>query len=190
MVGRTRVLSDANGQLGARVLFVAEAPGRLGADRSGIPLSGDRTGKNFDDLLAGAGWTRRELFISNAVLCNPRDAVGRNRPPRIDEVRNCAGHLERLIAILDPAFVVTLGAVALRAAGLLEPHACVLATQVGAPIAWYGRVLVPLYHPGPRALIRRSLKAQADDYRRVRALVSHDQTTQTPLAGGHGGIAS
>ena len=34
--GRTRVLSERNGSLDAQVLFVAEAPGRLGADQTGI----------------------------------------------------------------------------------------------------------------------------------------------------------
>jgi hypothetical protein len=37
---------------------------------------------------------------------------------------------------------------------------------------WYGRTLVPLYHPGPRALIRRPLAAQVEDYRRLAALVA------------------
>lgn len=171
MVGRTRVLTSGNGSLGARVLFVAEAPGRLGADRSGIPLQGDRTGDNFELLLATTGWTREEVFISNAVLCNPRDDAGRNRPPRGDEVSNCASHLRRLIDVLEPGFVVTLGAVALKAAGALEPHGAVLAEDVGRPMTWFGRLLIPLYHPGPRALIHRPLAVQRRDYRRLRAVV-------------------
>lgn len=171
MVGRTRVLTGENGPLSARVLFVAEAPGRLGADRSGIPLQGDRTGDNFETLLAVTGWVREDVFISNAVLCNPRDDGGRNRPPNRDEVANCASHLERLIEVLDPAFVVTLGAVALKAAGTLERHTAVLAADVGRPMTWFGRVLIPLYHPGPRALIHRPLARQRRDYRRLRAVV-------------------
>src|SRR3954470_15153886 len=39
-----RVLSDLNGDWGSHILFVAEAPGRLGAEKTGIPLFGDRTG--------------------------------------------------------------------------------------------------------------------------------------------------
>lgn len=171
MLGRTRVLGAANGSLDARVLFVAEAPGRLGADRLGVPLQGDRTGDNFESLLKCTGWTREEVFISNAVLCNPRDEGGRNRPPRTREVGNCADHLQRLIAVLDPEFVVTLGAVALRAASLLEPHGLVLSDGVGRHVRWFGRVLVPLYHPGPRALIRRPLPRQQRDYRALRRLV-------------------
>src|SRR6185312_15467484 len=39
MEGRRRVLSHANGHVDARVLFIAEAPGRLGAELTGIPLT-------------------------------------------------------------------------------------------------------------------------------------------------------
>lgn len=172
MIGRTRVLTDANGSLEARVLFVAEAPGRLGADRLGIPLCGDRTGDNFELLLASTGWAREDVFISNAVLCNPRDELGRNRPPQTDEVGKCARHLARLIAVVDPAYVVTLGVVALRAAAMLADHPCTLARDVGRATEWYGRVLVPLYHPGPRALIHRPLAEQKRDYRRLGRLIS------------------
>src|SRR5262249_1774582 len=77
MEGRSPVLGTRNGSLTSRVLLVAEAPGRLGADRSQIPLSGDQTGRNFEILLGAAGLDRAHLFITNAVLCNPRDSRGR-----------------------------------------------------------------------------------------------------------------
>ena len=58
MEGRTRALGQGNGPLDARVLFVAEAPGRLGADRTGVPLSGDQTGRNF-----GAGMSNGIAYV-------------------------------------------------------------------------------------------------------------------------------
>src|SRR3954447_20595458 len=85
MVGRTRLLSSANGSLEARVCFVAEAPGRLGGDRTAIPLCGDQSGRNFERLLVEAGLERSAIFVTNAVLCNPR--VGnRNAPPSQREI--------------------------------------------------------------------------------------------------------
>ncbi len=165
MEGRTRVLGPANGPLCARILFVAEAPGRLGADRCGTPLSGDRTGHTFDALLSVSGIRRDEIFITNAVLCNPRDDAGRNDTPTRGEMRNCGSHLARLIEILEPEWVVTLGGTALNALDLLAPHGLILRRDVGHPAWWCGRWLVPLYHPGPRALIRRPFAAQCADYR-------------------------
>ena len=66
------------------MLFVAEAPGRLGADRTGIPLYGDRTGENFQTLLGNIGWKREQVFITNAVLCNPKQETGITAPPLQD----------------------------------------------------------------------------------------------------------
>ncbi len=171
MEGRTRVLGPGNGSVGARVMFVAEAPGRLGADRSGVPLSGDRTGRNFAVLLAEATIERSETFVTNAVLCNPRDPLGNNASPAMREIHNCYIHLAETIAIVDPEFVVALGVVALRALGLVSPHDAVLARDIGKVIPWNGRVLVPLYHPGPRACIRRPMDIQREDYRRLGKLI-------------------
>ena len=96
-----------------------------------MPLSGDQTGRNFDAFLAGAGIERRGVFVTNAVLCNPRKPDGRNDRPRAGELRNCSDHLRALIDLLDPPWVVSLGRAALDALGLIEPHALVLARDVG-----------------------------------------------------------
>jgi uracil-DNA glycosylase family 4 len=172
MDGRTRAMGSGNGPLDARVLFVAEAPGRLGADRTGVPLSGDQTGRNFDALLAGAGIPHERVFVTNAVLCNPRTPDGRNDRPRAGEIANCSEHLRATIDLLDPPWVVSLGRAALDALGLIEPHDRVLAQAVGTATDWYGRRLVPLYHPGARALIRRPLALQAGDYAALAALLA------------------
>jgi uracil-DNA glycosylase family 4 len=165
MVGRRRVLSAANGPLGARVVFVAEAPGRLGAERTGIPLSGDATGSRFERLLAAAGLSRGEVFLTNAVLCNPC-REGRNRPPAASELAHCRDFLRRTLALVDPEVVVALGRVALRALGAIAPHSASL-ERVGEAVPWQGRLLVPLYHPGPRTERHRPFAAQLEDYRRL-----------------------
>jgi uracil-DNA glycosylase family 4 len=176
MEGRRRVLGPGNGPLDARVLFVAEAPGRLGGDRTGVPLVSDQSGRNFSRLLQAAGWRRDEVFVTNAVLCNPRDERGRNDAPSMREVRNCSPHLRELLAILDPPYVVALGRAALAALALLAPHEAALRCDVGRPLPWAGRTLVPLYHPGPRAQLHRSFAQQQQDFMRLRALVDRYPT--------------
>lgn len=172
MAGRARVLGPVNGPLSASLLFVAEAPGRLGADVCGVPLSGDRTGRTFDELLAAVGIRRSDIFLTNAVLCNPRDDAGRNARPSCVEIANCRRHLARLIAVLDPRWVVTLGVVALEAISAIAPHDAILRRDVARPIRWCDRWLIPLYHPGPRALIHRPLATQRADYARLAELVA------------------
>src|ERR1700731_4867368 len=115
MCERAAVLSDLNGPVPARVMFIGEAPGRKGADRTRVPFSGDQSGKNFERFLASIGLTRKQIFITSAALCNPRSASGANRRPTTSEVRNCSGFLRRTIEAVNPGVVVTLGTVALEA---------------------------------------------------------------------------
>lgn len=171
MEGRVRLLSTANGSLHPHVCFVAEAPGRRGGDRTAIPLCGDQSGRNFERLLAEAGLSRESVFITNAVLCNPRDAAGRNAPPATSEIHNCSGFLAATLDQLQPPFVVALGAVALRALALIEPHEATLAANVGHVIPWRGRWLIPLYHPGSRAQLHRPFSQQTVDFQRLGNLV-------------------
>ena len=169
MEGRRRVLSHANGRPGAAVLFVAEAPGRLGGELTGVPLSRDQSGRRFERLLAQARLDRAGVFITNAVLCNPRDTRGLNRPPSTSELRRCRGWLEATVAAVDPHVVVTLGATALRSLGWIEPHELGLAQDVAKPVRWHGRWLYPLYHPSPRAGLSRPYAQQDEDFRRLGA---------------------
>lgn len=160
---RKKVLSEQNGSLDTRVVFIAEAPGRLGADRTGLPLHGDRTGDNFERLLGNIGWNRDSIFCTNAVLCNPRDNEGNNARPTSQEIKNCADYLAATIELIDPDVVVTLGAVALKSLSNISHH-WVSLSEVGKRIPWKKRLLVPLYHPGPRALIHRSFLDQRGDF--------------------------
>lgn len=166
------VLGPANGRLTARILFVAEAPGRLGAARTGVPLAGDQSGRNFERLLASAGLRRDDAFITNAVLCNPRDARGRNAPPTMPEVRNCSPFLRRTIELVDPPLVIALGVVALKALGHIAPHEIELRRDVARPVRWFERILVGVYHPSPRAQLHRSLARQCEDFASLRPLLA------------------
>lgn len=163
LCSRRRVLSAANGTVDAKVLFIAEAPGRLGADRTGVPLHGDRTGDNFESLLGNIGWRRDDLFITNAVLCNPKEDNGNNGTPTQEEVANCSAYLEMVITLVRPDVVATLGATALAALDMLTPHGLQLRDAIGQLTPWRNTYLFPLYHPGPRAIIHRSLPKQRAD---------------------------
>jgi uracil-DNA glycosylase family 4 len=164
MEGRRRVLSLANGSLDADFLFVAEAPGRFGGDRTGTPLRDDQSGRNFSALLIGAGICRERIFVTNAVLCNPRDERGRNARPSAAELARCRPFLRRTLDVVRAPVVVALGRVALESLRAVEPHDVELRRDVGHAVPWAGRLLVPLYHPGPRAQIHRSFALQQGDF--------------------------
>src|ERR1051325_1809870 len=166
MCERRAVLSERSGRVGARVMFVGEAPGRQGGDRTRVPFSGDQSGRNFSRYLASVGLAREDVFITNAALCNPRSETGANRRPTREEVSNCSEFLRRQIETVDPRVVVTLGAVSLAALKSVEYHRLTLKDNVGEVPAWGGRLLVPLYHPSPQVLASHRREAQQlEDYK-------------------------
>lgn len=171
MQHRKKVLGLPNGNIDSPVVFIAEAPGRLGADKFGIPLYGDQTGRNFEMLLANAGIKRESIFITNAVLCNPRTPHGNNDSPTLSEMRNCSQYLEETLEIIKPKYVVPLGAAALAALNIINPHQVRLSEGIGKLFLWNGYKIYPLFHPGPRAFIRRTKAQQLEDYRTLASLL-------------------
>jgi len=141
----------------AAVVLVGEAPGRR-EDETGRPFQGP-AGVCLDELLAETGLRREDLFITSSVKCRPPG----NRDPRPDELATCRGRwLDAQLARIDPAVVVTLGAVPARALlGETRP----LQAIHGRPRERDGRIWLVAYHPAaamrfPRARrgLRRDLK--------------------------------
>ena len=165
MCERAAVLSELNGPVNARVMFIGEAPGRKGADRTRTPFSGDQSGKNFERFIGSIGLDRSEIFITSAALCNPRSPTGANRRPTAAEIRNCSDYLQRTIGLVNPEIVVTLGTAALNALKLIQDHEFTLQNDAAKLRLWNNRVLIPLYHPSPQVLITsRKEPAQLRDY--------------------------
>ena len=168
MCERTAVLSELNGSVAARIMFIGEAPGRKGADQTRVPFSGDQSGKNFERFLASIGLSRQHIFITSAALCNPRSESGANRKPSRAELTNCSHFLRQTFEMVDPEVVVTLGSVALKALKSIESHDLSLKESAARIHQWNGRVLVPIYHPSPQVLASHRREAeQLSDYRIV-----------------------
>jgi len=161
------ILSLANGNLNAKIVFVAEAPGRFGAGRTGIPFHGDKSGNNFETLLAHIGLIRADVFITNAVLCNPL-ANGNNRRPKTSEIKNCSPFLKATLNLIRPKVVVTLGSVGLQAVNLLLGTRYQLKDKVAQRLSAPNFILFPLYHPSPRVTNwLRPLAQQKKDFKKI-----------------------
>ncbi len=96
------------GPSSARVMVVGEGPG-ANEDAQGRPFVG-AAGQNLEGLLARAGLTRNDVFITNTVKCRPPG----NRRPRREELDACHPYLRRQIEIIKPSVVVLLGDTALK----------------------------------------------------------------------------
>src|SRR5690349_1159646 len=83
------------GDVNAKILLIGEAPGRLGADVTGIPFTRDRSGVFLQRMLGKIGLNEsepenelpilRDVYITNIVKCNPQGSTGANRSPKKDE---------------------------------------------------------------------------------------------------------
>ena len=160
MCGRSAVLSELNGSPDARIMFIGEAPGRKGADRTRVPFSGDQSGANLDRFLGSIGLGREQIFITSAALCNPRTDSGANRKPTQKELANCSEFLRHTIELIDPRVIVTLGSVALEALKRIQYHELNLKGSAAQIHSWQERVLVPIYHPSPQVLASHRREAQ------------------------------
>ena len=171
--GEKKVLVFGDGDVGAPVVMVGEAPGEQ-ETLQGRPFVG-KAGKNLDAFLEGAGMDRAALYVTNAVKFRPTklSPAGRvvNRPPTQEEVRLFLPFLRKEIALVDPKCVITLGNVPLKA--LTDPK-WVIGDVHGQLIDWEGRMLFPMYHPASviynpslREVYRRDIEAFARWYKKL-----------------------
>ena len=171
LADKVAVLSELNGSLRPKVFFIGEAPGRIGADRTRRPFYGDKSGDNLQRLLDSISLSRDNIFITSAVMCSPRSATDANRRPTRREIVNCSGHLAKVLTLIDPPLVATLGSVALESLKLLHPHELTLKEHAGSRHNWNGRTLVPLYHPSPQVIAsQRGLDIQLGHFQVLRSV--------------------
>lgn len=172
LADKAAVLSNLNGNLNPKVMFIGEAPGRVGADRTRRPFYGDKSGDNFQKLLDSIGLSRDEIFITSAVMCSPRSSTDANRKPTRSEIRNCSSFLKRIFDLIDPPIVATLGSVALDGIKAIEPHPLTLKLNAGEVMGWHGRKLIPLYHPSPQVIaVQRGLDLQLSHFQNLKSIL-------------------
>ena len=166
--GEKKILVHGEGEIGARVMLVGEAPGEQ-ETLQGRPFVG-KAGKNLNEFLELAGLERGELYVTNAVKFRPtkRSAAGRtvNRPPTREEVSLFLPWLRREIELVAPEVIVTLGNVPLRA--LTGPKA-VIGDVHGAFQDADGLRLYPMYHPASLIYNPALREVYAEDIRRLSA---------------------
>jgi uracil-DNA glycosylase len=131
----------------AKVMLVGEAPG-FNEDREGRPFVG-AAGKFLDELLAVAGLTRDEVYITNVVKHRPPS----NRDPLPEELSACRVHLDQQVEIINPQVIVTLGRVSL---GTFFPGSSISRLH-GQIRQKEGRAFFHCYHPAA-ALYQHSLR--------------------------------
>src|SRR3990167_8250139 len=160
------VFSD--GSADAEIVFIGEAPGK-NEDEQGLPFVG-AAGKFLDELLAGIGFNRGDVYITNIVKYRPPD----NRDPLPSEKDEFLPYLKAQLEVIRPRLVVLLGRHSMECflPGLQ------ISKVHGQPKRLHSWVYLPLFHPAA-ALYNGGVRTViTSDFARIPQILA--QITQKP----------
>jgi len=157
-----------DGNPSAEIVFIGEAPGKH-EDEQGKPFVG-AAGKFLNEMLAGIGMEREDIYITNIVKYRPPN----NRDPYPEEKKAFLPYLQAQLEVICPKIVVTLGRHSLscflpdlqisKVHG--EPKRIRINFHDGDEQS-YPIVILPLFHPAA-ALYNGSMKQTlVDDFSRI-----------------------
>ena len=104
--GGRRTIVFGDGDPNARLMFVGEGPG-ADEDEQGLPFVG-KSGQLLNNMIGAMGLRRDQVYVANIVKCRPPA----NRAPEPVEANTCTQFLVRQMDIVQPEYVVALGATA------------------------------------------------------------------------------
>lgn len=153
------------GNLGAGIVFVGEAPGKNEA-LTGKPFCG-ASGKVLDQLLAHVNLDRDDVYITNIVKDRPQD----NRDPKPDEIALYAPFLISQLKIIQPKVIATLGRFSMdfmmkhfNLSEHLQSISVIHGKSFQVKASWGNVSIVPLYHPAVAVYNRTRLGELQRDF--------------------------
>lgn len=150
------VFGDGNPD--AELVFIGEAPGK-NEDEQGKPFVG-AAGKFLNEMLAGIGLKRQDIYITNIVKYRPPN----NRDPLPDEKSAFLPYLREQIEAIEPKLIVTLGRHSMEA---LLPPGLRISDCHGQPKRYKGQVYMPLFHPAAALYNGGMRQTLIDDFGRI-----------------------
>jgi uracil-DNA glycosylase family 4 len=138
--GATKLVFGS-GNTNAEILCIGEGPGR-NEDAEGLPFVG-QAGKLLDKLFLLAGLERKQVFITNVVHHRPPE----NRDPLPEEISAYGKYLDKIIEIISPKVIVTLGRFSMAK---FLPNVFISGVHGKEyKINWNGKeiIVIPMYHP-------------------------------------------
>lgn len=167
------------GNSSAKAMFIGEGPGYW-EDQKARPFVGN-AGAFLNQLLYSIKLDRKDVFITNVVNYRPPE----NRDPSPEEITAFRPYIDKMMEIIRPKIVVTLGRFSMAkfipGVKISDVH--------GKPqkINWKGReiIVVPMYHPAAGLRNGEIKRRTIEDFREIpRALKEADskvEIEQMPL---------
>ena len=157
------------GKVGEAVKYAILEAGYKHIDGAVNYLNEEEIGLAYEEVFKSV--KREDIFITNTILCRPPN----NQPPAKDEVNNCHDRLKRLMAIMRPKVIVTIGNFAteriLGRNGVTSLHGQVFEHQ--------GIKVVPVIHPANYLYSGRNpklLEQMKRDFQTIAAIISSAKT--------------
>lgn len=147
-----------DGSPDADIVFIGEAPGKS-EDEQGLPFVG-AAGKFLNEMLAGIGLERADVYITNIVKYRPPE----NRDPFPDEKTAFLPFLMRQLEVIKPKLVVTLGR---HSMGSLLPPDLRISDCHGQPKRYQGQVYLPLFHPAAALYNGGMRETLVEDFKKI-----------------------
>jgi uracil-DNA glycosylase family 4 len=165
------VLGEGNPD--ANILFIGQAPGEYEA-LQGRTFVG-QSGEVLDEMLLTIGLNRDDTYMTNVILDRPPE----NRDPNPAEIEFYAPYLNKMIDIIEPGVIVTLGRFAMgyilkkydlpeKKLRIGQLHGKLLKTQADDRSLF----ILPLYHPAVVLYSNSERQTLRDDFQILRPFVA------------------
>jgi len=160
-----------NGSADANIIFIGESPGKNEA-AEGVPFIGP-SGEVLDEMLDGIGLKRDDVYVTNLLLDHPG-----KREPLPQELAFYAPFVDRIIDVIQPGVIVTLGRFAMtyilkkldlpdKNGKISQLHGKLIKTKMP-----YGEIhVVPLYHPAVVLYSLSQKETLRKDFQRLKLFV-------------------
>ncbi len=152
-----------SGNTETKILLIGEGPGR-NEDMQGLPFVG-QAGKLLEKLLEIAGLERKKVFITNIVHHRPPE----NRDPLPNEIAAYGKYLDKIIEIINPKIIITLGRFSMAK---FLPEVFISSVHGKTyNVDWNGRqiTVIPMYHPAASLRNGTTLEKEKADFMAFKA---------------------
>ena len=169
--GATNLVFGA-GNPDAEIVFIGEGPGHW-EDQKGKPFVGN-SGKFLDQLLHSIKLLREKVFITNVVNYRPPE----NRDPTPEEIAAFKPYIDKMIDIIDPKIIITLGRFSMAkfipGVRISDVHG------KKKLIDWGDRkiTIIPMYHPAAGLRNGEMKRRTIEDFSKVPGILSEAAQTE------------
>lgn len=154
-----------SGNTEASILCIGEGPGR-NEDATGLPFVG-QAGKLLDKLLLLAGLERKKVFITNIVHHRPPE----NRDPEPNEIEAYGKYLDKIIKIIKPKMIITLGRFSMAKFLPDVFISTVHGKKYDITFSGMDITVIPMYHPAASLRNGKVLEAEQKDFVQLKEIL-------------------